>query len=77
MEHVASVSDLISRISTGSREQSQGVDQVNASVGQLDRVTQQNASASEESAAAAQQLAAQSTSVKATVDRLVRIVGAG
>ena len=74
--HVNEVSELITRISGASQEQAQGVEQVNLSVGQLDRVTQQNASASEEAAAAAEELAAQSLSVKETVDRLVTIAGA-
>jgi len=76
VEHVNRVSGLVGDIASASQEQAQGVDQVNTAVSQIDQVTQQNASASEESAAAAQQLAAQSHSVKATVQRLVALVGA-
>jgi len=55
----AQVSALISEISGASRQQTQGVGQVNDAVQQLDGVTQQNAALVEESAAAAGSLNAQ------------------
>jgi methyl-accepting chemotaxis protein len=73
--HVMSVSEFVTRIADASRDQARGVGQVNETVSKVDLVTQQNASASEESAAAAQQLAAQSATVRETVDRLVKLVG--
>jgi methyl-accepting chemotaxis protein len=75
---VARVADLVHGISKASEEQAQGVDQVNAAVSQMDKVTQQNAAAAEESASAAEQLSAQATAVKSVVDELARVVsGAG
>ncbi len=65
---------LVREIAAGSQQQSQGVTQVNQSVGKLDAVTQSNASAAEESAAAAEELSAQSVELKAAVGRLVEIV---
>jgi methyl-accepting chemotaxis protein len=53
---VARVSQIIQSISTATAEQSTGLGQVNGSVGDLDRMTQQNAALVEESAAAAESL---------------------
>ncbi|GMU21272.1 MAG: hypothetical protein AMXMBFR13_13650 [Phycisphaerae bacterium] len=72
---VSRVSDLIQGISKASDEQAQGVEQVNTAVGQMDKVTQQNASAAEESASAAEELAAQAQAVKSMVQELVALVG--
>ncbi len=71
---VTKVSDLISGISKASEEQAQGVDQVNTAVGQMDKVTQSNASGAEESASAAEELAAQAQAVKGMVRELVAMV---
>jgi len=69
------VSDLINGIAQASQEQAQGVEQVNTAVGQMDKVTQQNASGAEESASAAEELAAQAQAVKGLVNELVAMVG--
>ncbi len=53
---VRRVSELIGDISTATREQSTGIDQVGEAVNQLDKVTQQNAALVEQSAAAAESL---------------------
>ena len=50
------VSSFIGEITTASSEQSQGISEVNAAVGQLDQMTQQNAALVEQSAAAAESL---------------------
>ncbi|GEM_PF-328241 len=55
-----STADLIQEITAAALEQNSGVQQINLTMGQLDQVTQQNASASEELAAAAQQISHQS-----------------
>lgn len=54
--HVRRVADLMGEITTASKEQTMGIDQVNQAVGQMDTVTQQNAALVEEAAAAAQSL---------------------
>ena len=56
---VKRVTDIIAEISASTVEQSQGLGTVNASVGQLDQMTQQNAALVEESAAAAESLSEQ------------------
>jgi methyl-accepting chemotaxis protein len=72
------MNDLVREIAGGSKEQSEGISQVNAAVGQLDTVTQANAAAAEQSASASEELSAQSVELKAAVSRLVAIVsGAG
>jgi len=55
----AKVDNLITEIAAASQEQSQGIDQVNTAVAQMDKVTQQNAANSEESASAAEELSSQ------------------
>ncbi|MEG0822102.1 MAG: methyl-accepting chemotaxis protein [Burkholderiaceae bacterium] len=53
------VSELIGEISHASREQTEGIGEVNQAVAQLDQVTQQNAALVEQSATAAAQLSDQ------------------
>ena len=53
---VQRVTDIVGEISSASREQSQGIGQVNVAVADLDRMTQQNAALVEESTAAAESL---------------------
>src|SRR5260221_6432331 len=50
------VSQIIGEIASATREQSSGIAQVNTAVGDLDKVTQQNASLVEESTAASESL---------------------
>ncbi|MBV8503445.1 MAG: MCP four helix bundle domain-containing protein [Paucibacter sp.] len=53
---IKSVSDIVGEISSASSEQSNGIQQVGDTVGQMDQVTQQNAALVEEGAAAAESL---------------------
>lgn len=64
VQSVQTVTQLMSEISASSREQSSGIAQINASVSQLDGVTQQNATLVEEAAAATSVLARQSEDLK-------------
>jgi methyl-accepting chemotaxis protein len=69
---------LISEISAASKEQAQGIEQVNIAVSEMDKVIQQNASNSEESASAAEELSAQAEEMRNMVHQLESIVqGAG
>ncbi len=61
------VDDLIAEIAAASQEQSQGIDQVNTAVAQMDKVTQQNAANSEESASAAEELSSQAEELQKMV----------
>ncbi|MGV8899455.1 MAG: methyl-accepting chemotaxis protein [Burkholderiaceae bacterium] len=53
---VRRVTDIMSEITAASQEQSQGIEQVNQAIAQMDEVTQQNAALVEEAAAAAQSM---------------------
>ncbi|MES2695730.1 MAG: methyl-accepting chemotaxis protein, partial [Verrucomicrobiota bacterium] len=64
------VDTLVAEIAHASREQSQGIDQLNVTVGQMDKVTQSNAGTAEETAAAAEELTAQAASMRTAVDHL-------
>ncbi|EJL93458.1 methyl-accepting chemotaxis protein [Herbaspirillum sp. CF444] len=53
---VKRVTDIVGEISSASQEQSDGIEQINKAITQMDEVTQQNAALVEEAAAAAQSL---------------------
>jgi len=61
------VTDIIGEITARSSEQTDGLEQINASVSQLDQMTQQNAALVEESAAAAESLKEQAGRLSETV----------
>lgn len=61
------VNDLVMEIAAASGEQSQGIEQVNTAVSQLDKVTQQNAANAEESASAAEELNGQASEMQGLV----------
>ena len=65
---VQRVSDIIGEVTAASAEQSDGIGQVNGSVAQLDKMTQQNAALVEQSSAAAE-------SLKEQASRLAEMVG--
>ncbi|HEY0954212.1 MAG TPA: methyl-accepting chemotaxis protein [Roseateles sp.] len=71
MEEIVSsvqrVSDIIGEITTAASEQSEGIGQVNASVVQLDQMTQQNAALVEQAAAAASSLEQQAVTLQQAV----------
>ncbi|WP_164963826.1 methyl-accepting chemotaxis protein [Rubrivivax sp. JA1026] len=67
VEQVQRVATLIAEITAASSEQTEGIGQVNAAVGDLDRTTQQNAALVEQSAAAADSLRQQAARLSAAV----------
>ncbi len=72
---VARVGELVAEIAAASREQAQGIEQVNKAAAEMDKVTQQNAANAEESAAASEELSAQSETMQGFVEELIRLVG--
>ncbi len=72
-------SELVQEVAASSREQSAGVRQVNLAMGQVDQVTQRNASAAEELASTAETLMAQAEGMQQAVAffRLERDNGTG
>ena len=69
------VSGLVDEIAAASNEQTQGLDQINTAVAQMDKVTQSNAASSEEAASASEELSSQAVSLNQVVDVLARVVG--
>ena len=67
VESIRRVTEIMGEISGASNEQSQGVDQINEAVTQMDQTTQQNAALVEEMAAAAASLNQQASALVATV----------
>ncbi|MCI1007424.1 methyl-accepting chemotaxis protein [Herbaspirillum sp. C7C8] len=64
---VRRVTDVVAEISAASNEQSDGIEQINHAIVQMDEVTQQNAALVEQAAAAAQSLQEQSGRLVETV----------
>ena len=62
------VDNIMHEISSASREQSIGIEQVNQAIAQMDQVTQQNAALVEQAAAAAESLQSQTTELNNVVD---------
>ena len=68
------VDELVGEIASASKEQSQGITQVNLAVSQMDKVTQSNAANAEESASAAEELNAQAAALKEAISDLMVLV---
>lgn len=67
VERISGIDGLLSEIAVGSEDQAEGLGQVNQAVGQLDRVTQQNAAMVEEATAAANSLGVEAGRLKGLV----------
>jgi methyl-accepting chemotaxis protein len=76
--HVAESSEkvgqLVSGINTASKEQTRGVEQIRASVAQINDIVQKNAANSEQTAAAAQQMNAQAEEIKTVANKMLTII---
>ncbi len=62
--NIQKTSDLVQEITAASQEQSSGAGQINIAMGQMNQITQQNASASEELAATAEEMNAQASQLQ-------------
>lgn len=76
-ESSGKVAALVYEISQASREQSDGISQVNTAISQMDRVVQQNAANAEESASSAEELNAQAETMKGLMQDLVSLINGG
>ena len=76
-EVAAKVGSLVDEIAVASNEQTQGLDQVNTAMTEIDRVTQQTAASSEEAASASEELSAQAEYMKKYVEDLDHLVSGG
>jgi methyl-accepting chemotaxis protein len=71
------VDELVAQVATASREQTQGIEQLNTAIGQIDKVTQSNAASAEESASAAEEMSAQTKVLNEAVGELIALVDGG
>lgn len=74
LNNVRSVDSLVSEIAVASAEQSTGIREISKAVGQMEQVTQQNSSVAQSSSVAAEHLHMQSESLDNSVGDLVRLV---
>ncbi len=74
-ESAKKVGELVGEINAASNEQTQGIDQINTAVADMDKVTQQNAANAEEAASASEEMNAQADQMKQIVNELVAMVG--
>lgn len=74
VQNVSTVATLSQEISLASKEQSQGVDEINRAMSQLDTITQQNATTSVQAANAAEQLTGHAVTLKESVNELMAVI---
>jgi uncharacterized phage infection (PIP) family protein YhgE len=68
------LSKLIDQINSASREQTQGISQINQAVSQMEQVTQQNAANAEETASSSEEMSAQAESLNEIVGQLNEMI---
>ncbi len=72
---VEKIAILLAEIATASREEAEGISQINDAIGHIDQATQDNAASAEETAAAAEELSGQAESIQQRVVELLALVG--
>ena len=77
VKSVGEVNVMVSEIATASKEQAQGVAEINKAMNQLDQVTQSNASSSQDAAAGADRLRNQSVRLGQIIEQLSHAVEGG
>jgi methyl-accepting chemotaxis protein len=75
VEAVRRVDELAARVASASKEQSQGIEQVNRAVLHMDEVTEADAANAAEGASTARDLNEQAETLKASVAELAKLVG--
>ncbi len=71
------VNELVNEIASASREQAQGIEQLNGAVHELDKVIQQNSANAEESASSSMEMQSQASAMKGIVVQLTAMVRGG
>ena len=74
-DEVLRLDGISGEIATASVEQNEGIAQLNGSVVDMDRVTQENAARAEESSSTAEELKAQAAQLSSTVGLLLTLLG--
>ncbi len=75
LESASKIEQLVGEIAAASREQSIGIDQINNSVAEMDKVIQQNAANAEQSASASAEMNGRAEEMKEFVDELSALAG--
>ncbi|HAG90941.1 MAG TPA: hypothetical protein DCL41_03675 [Bdellovibrionales bacterium] len=73
-ENAKLIATMISEISHASKEQAQGIQEINKAIGQLDQAMQQNSTVAQSSSSQAEELARESTQLRQAVDDLVHFI---
>ena len=76
-ESSAEVKALVDQVSVGSQEQARGMEQIQRAVVQMEQVTQKNAAGAEEGASAGTELTSHAETLRALVEEMREMVGAG
>ncbi|MBW2015823.1 MAG: hypothetical protein JRH13_05825 [Deltaproteobacteria bacterium] len=71
---VQKVTELVAQISSGTREQAQGIEQINKAVQEMDEAIQRNAARAEESASSSTEMQAEAENMKEMVEKLAEII---
>ena len=69
------VDRLVAEVAVASKEQSEGLSQINSAITQMDKVTQSSAASAEETASAAEELNAQSEELRTAANDLAALAG--
>jgi methyl-accepting chemotaxis protein len=72
---IQTLEGLVNEIANASLEQSEGTDQVNIAIAQVDKVTQNNAAVAEECASSVTELSHEAVSLSSTVGMLLGLIG--
>lgn len=73
-ESSGNMATLIQEIAAASREQSDGIVQINNALSHLDQLTQRNSANAEESAASGEELAHEDANMRSVIDELIQMV---
>ncbi|MGC4071380.1 MAG: methyl-accepting chemotaxis protein [Nibricoccus sp.] len=73
---VRRMDEIIGEIASGSRQQATGVQEVNRTVAELDKLTQSTAASAEEAAATSTELSGQAASLHSLVGEILKLTGA-
>lgn len=68
------VDELVAEVASASRQQTEGIAQLNTAIRQIDKVTQTNAASAEESASAAEEMSAQTEALQTALAELLSLV---
>ena len=74
-ESASKAGELVAEIAAASSEQAQGIEQINSSIAEMEKIIQRNAATAEESASASDDMAEQADRMKHIVSDLVAVTG--